>query len=642
MLDSAIAALMFLLRHLLLLAALAATAYVLGRRLSRRIPYRDPIEAVAFSTTLGLGAFAWLLFLSGLAGGLQRGVIVALVLAVHVLGWREWRRIAATVRRWRRRTRASPLWLAALAPAAVLPLYPPTAHDATVYHLPFAAGFLREHGPVFLPTLRFPVFPVLEEMLFTATMAFGGDTAAQLVPFLQMLLTALLALAWGRRLLCRRAGTWAAALWLGTPLVAWMGGAAYVDLGLALFATAALLAWEIGRETDEPAWVWMAGAAAGFAAGSKYLGLFFVAALGLSALLEGLRRRHPRRLLAFALAAALTLAPWYLWIVHHTGNPVFPYYAHLFGDSEWLSRIDRGRDIPLGSAPGTAWLPLLQEESRKVAGGVVDLLRVPWDALFRRHLYDYRAPLSPFLLLLLPTAGLAALLAPRTRRPLLWTLAYGLAWLVTTRDLRFLLAVLPALAVALAGGLDRLAARLPRGAATLLATTLLLLPGPLYAVYKISQRGAPPVTQQQRRSYLHRQLPGYSAIDFLNRERGDGYVVYALFAPTLRYYAEGRFLGDLLGPYRYGRLLPILDDGEKLHRRLRAFGADHLLVRRGVPRVRYPRGEAFRRLFVPLFDQGGFTVYRLAPAEDGAEERIIPTIRSTTSSGVSSEVSIPW
>src|SRR4029078_13631688 len=105
--------------------------------------------------------------------------------------------------------------LAAAAPLAVLAIYPPTAFDATLYHLPFARAFVTTGALPFLADGRFPVFPQANEILFAAVMLFGPDLAAHGVQLLATLLTALLLAAWGGR----PAGWLAAAVYLGNPIV---------------------------------------------------------------------------------------------------------------------------------------------------------------------------------------------------------------------------------------------------------------------------------------------------------------------------------------------------------------------------------------------------------------------------------------
>ena len=87
---------------------------------------------------------------------------------IHLAGLGAWQeelgRIWALLADRRRRAAAVGL-IAVSAPFFLLALYPPTAFDETLYHLPFAREFVRTGGVPFLPDLRFPVFPQLAEIL---------------------------------------------------------------------------------------------------------------------------------------------------------------------------------------------------------------------------------------------------------------------------------------------------------------------------------------------------------------------------------------------------------------------------------------------------------------------------------------------
>src|SRR6185295_15051266 len=120
----------------------------------------------------------------------------------------------------------------------LLTLYPPTACDAVVYHLPYVKTYLTHQALVPTPHLRYPVFPQVVEMIFVPMMMFGGDVATQGTSFVMTSLTAIILFAWGRQAFSERVGLWAAALWLGNPIVLLVGTWAYIDAGLSLFATA--------------------------------------------------------------------------------------------------------------------------------------------------------------------------------------------------------------------------------------------------------------------------------------------------------------------------------------------------------------------------------------------------------------------
>ncbi len=603
---------LFLVLHLGSLVLIAASAWVFGETVLRRCRL-DGGRALA--TALGLGLMAQATFFVGLAGGLRRGIVLALLALGHLACLRTWRRVLGLrvlgrLRGIRRPDRSRLLrWAtgtAILVPIIVLALYPPTGFDPTAYHLPYVKAFLEAQRLVFVPELRFPVFPQAVEMGFLLGFFLSGEIAAQLTQTLSLLLTAALIYEWGRDSFSSVAGGWAAALWLGTPLAVWVGASAFVDVGLAMYVTAAFCCQDRWRRDADRRWLWLAGAFAGFAAATKYLGLFFCGVLlGLTAV-RAWKARAWRPVLAVAVAAALTLAPWYLRIVYHTGNPVFPFYASVFGESEWMSLHDR----TLGAADG-GMAAVAARQFERMAEGLGFLLAVPWTAVFERDVFRGQAPLSPFYLMLLPLCLPLALLGRRTRRLLAVAGLYGLFWLTTVRDLRFLLPLLPALNLALADGLVRWKALAAKQGVALAVAALLLAPGPLYAAYKIHERGRFPLTEPEREAFLASRVEGYDMIRRLNREAGEGYTVYALFGERLGYHCDGRFVGNPFGPARYSRILRALRSGRELHHELRSLGACHFLVRHRNWRVRLPEDDFFRQRFRLLGRDSDYALYEL-------------------------------
>ncbi|MGH9367163.1 MAG: ArnT family glycosyltransferase [Thermoanaerobaculia bacterium] len=478
---------------------------------------------------------------------------------MHLLcrsAWRDGWGQAREISRKLSPARAAVLALAValvLSPLLLLPLYPPTSFDSTLYHLPYAKAFAATGGVPFLASLRFPVFPQLMELLFSGMLLFADDVAAQSLQALVTILTAGLVFVWGREAFGRTAGWLGAATYLGNPIVAYLAGTAYVDPGVSLFATAALFAVWRWRRSREHAWLILAAVFASSAAATKYLGLFFVAAIGTIVLLTPAPRARWRNVLHFTAVAAAILIPWYGRILLHTGNPLFPYFPALFGSSVW-------------------------EHARRGLRAVspLSVLTLPWDLVVRRETFNWQPPVSPVYLVALPLALFAAFRDERVRRMLLLALAYALFALSLPRDPRYFLPILPLVSVAAGAGL----ARLPLTRRPLLAgaVSVLLLPGWFYVAWQIRGLGALPVTAQQRNEFLSRHLPAYPAIRYMNRTRGRDYTMYAFHAENMVYFAEGRFLGDWSGPASFEKVLTSGATPEALHSKLRAFGVDYLLV----------------------------------------------------------------
>ncbi|HVT61015.1 MAG TPA: glycosyltransferase family 39 protein [Thermoanaerobaculia bacterium] len=460
----------FVFGHLLAWLALAATAYVAGRTLLRR-DLESRQETAAVATTLGLVAIANAGLLLGFAGLLRPGPALAALAALHLASLPGWRALAREGARLARRLppptpRLAPAALAALAalatlatiiallPFVALALYPPTAFDATLYHLPFARAFAASGGLPFLPRLRSPIFPQLQEVLFALLLLFFDDVAAHAVAALATALTVALLLAWGGRGFTRGAGWIAAAAYAGSPIVVYLSGTAYVEPGLVLFATAAMYALARWREAGERRWLALAAVFGAAAADSKYLGLYFLGVVALGAVAERPPRLpqpapHPgtsaapvsaagrpagrwRRLGVVAVAGGLLLAPWYARILLATGNPVFPFLPEIFGASPWTALNVR--------SPG--------ELGPRLGELVVALVRAPWDVVFARQRLGGYPPYSPVYLLALPALAAAAWRDRRVRALLLVSAAYALVVLALLPDARYLLVALPLVSLA--------------------------------------------------------------------------------------------------------------------------------------------------------------------------------------------------
>jgi hypothetical protein len=590
------------------LLGLAATAWVLGLGATRALglAFSGRLEKAVISTVLGLALASFLLFLLGLAGRLETVPVLLVAALVHIFGSSIWREIWVDLRAGGFR----PVWVAVLfvvaVPFALPALYPPSAFDATLYHLPFARAFVETGGLPYLADRRFPVFPQANEILFAAVMLFGRDVAAQGVQLFATLLTAAVLALWARRSFpgFRAAGALAAAIFLGNPLVSYLAGTAYIEPGLTLFVTGGLYAVDRWRQTADRRWLIPAAVLAATAADVKYLGLYF---LGVAALLVALAGKNPRPvrergidIVLFGGVALVFMAPWYLRVFILTGNPVFPYVPQIFGANPWQSLPDPNRE-------GT----LVQRLVRTV--------RIPWDLVFLRETYSRLPPASPVYLAAIPVLVAGAIRDARLRLwlavwlPIVAVYALACSWL--PRDSRYLVPILPLVSLAVVGAIAACAGRWRRS--RFLARILCLgclAPGWLYGFYWLSRNGPVPVSPARRDAFLAQKVPCYSAVAWLNHTRGGRYTVWAFRAEQATYFADGRFMGDWAGLASYRRVLAVSPSPEALHRELHRLGADHLLLSAAFARdLPFPEDAAFRRWFEPVYQDAGSRVYALAP-----------------------------
>ena len=598
---------------LLAVTVLTVLAYAVGRHLTMRLPFGSAAESIALSITLGLGTLATLTFALGLFGLLQRWAVGAFLLAVLVVCWpavpgrSSVLAVAAVVRRNPLLVVLAGFVVAVAAPLVTLALYPALAGDAISFHLAMPKLHIAAERVHLTPYLRYPVFPLVNEMLFAVMLLYAGDVGAQLVQCLAMLLVGILLYAWGDAARSPVGGLWAAALWIGSPLVVNFGTSAFIDAGLTLFVTASaycFFKW-IGQEASR-GWLLLSGVFTGFAAGSKYSALFFMAAFGVAVAYRSMRERRWAPVLTFGLAAGLVAAPWYVYNAVQTGNPVFPFFGHVFSYGPWnaedlAAQMAQMRRFNAGRSPD-------------------DFLRLPWNLASRPEAFHMEAPLSPVYLWLLPAVLVAGALMRHLRGVLAVTLAYVVFWFLSIQIARYLFPVLPLLSLLTALTIDRLVGMIPLRFGRLTGTVLALLvagtlvyPGWSFALRRMRELGPTPTTRAARAAYLSHWAPSYPAYQLLNDRRGSRYRLYQLLDEQMAYFADGTFMGDWFGPARYTPVLHALHDGRALHAELKRFGADHFLIwsNKWGGNEKPPADEFFRTHFKPLYVQGPIALFEI-------------------------------
>jgi hypothetical protein len=599
----------FVFSHYLFIAFLAFVSYLFGRRLTQRLNYHSVWEEVGISTALGLGVIAYLVFFLGLLGVLYPAVMWA-ALIVGALGcypvWMVWvRQRNAWWTRWKSAKNIPGLVVvftvvigALSLILSLLPLYPPTYWDDTEYHLACAKVYVQNHRMIFTPFLRYPTAPQINEMLFAWALLLSDDITAQLTQFLMMLVVAVMLFAWGRRILSPRAGLWAAALWLGSPHVIYLGASAYIDVGLACFVTAAAYAFFNWVANKEQGWLILSGVFAGFAASTKYSALFFVGIFGLATLYLAIRERRWTYPLIFGATAIGVVAPWYLRNLYYTGNPVFPFFGQIFGYGIWNEDDLRG---------------ILHDMKRFGHGKTLTSFSLLlYHLAYNQGAADVEAVSLRKLLLVLPALVMLAVVLIRSERLRgisLISVAFVLFWFLSVQVVRYLLPVLPMVSLVKASVVDQSLEWLSLSqkkwtiyaVIAALGAVLFLRPGWLYVARRVVERGPVPATQAQRDAYLMKRLPSptYHVYQFLNRQKGRNYRLYALYDENMAYFADGVFMGDWFGPARYARITNNLTSGQALYRELKQLDADYFLVTNHRPKlnVNLPQDDFFRRHF---------------------------------------------
>jgi 4-amino-4-deoxy-L-arabinose transferase-like glycosyltransferase len=464
---------------------------------------------------------------------------------------------------------ASAILLAA-AGATLLALVtaPPVMFDALNYHLAFPARWLAAGGFVEFPRHFFSYYPSAHGLLYSFALATVGPWGANAVHWWFGALAVLAAAELGGHLGGRRAATWAAACFGLTPAVLEIGGHAIADLAVAAFAGAALVAL---TRPESTAWTWRtaatAGLLAGTAAATKYLALATVVLPVALALVVLAPRRRPAACAAFAVGAAIALAPWLGRNLLWTGNPVYPYLQTVLGGppcerdlSAELASTTQSPGAFRSALPRALTAPVVRTFTPLREGG---LIGAHW-------------------LILVPVAAAVRGL-PRRRTAALWlaAAAAALAWGSLDHYARFLLpAMVPAaaLAGAAAAALTASASRTVARLFTVLLTGVLAWNATVIAsTFNLDQLSTVAGHLSQR-DFVNRWVSYGPAIPAVEEAVPDDGVILLVAEPRNLYVNREVLVED---PYRTPLLIELArgcHDSSELARRVSSLGATHVLV----------------------------------------------------------------
>jgi hypothetical protein len=547
----------------------------------------------------GAGVSSLLWFFLGLAGCYTQRYAAGVLLVGLLLFAKAWR--------GRRRQASAPeppgltgrlafaLVGAAMLMAAIASLAPPTAKDTLLYHIALPKFFLTARGLADVPNNIAQYYALGAEMNGVWAMLLGrlasvraGEAAFGATEFAYLPVLALAIYGWSRRLGLARDTAWVAiALTICIPTVYASASNGYNDMAFAVYLTIVIAAAAEFWQTPSRWSAAQIGLAMGFALGVKLLALFLAAPLLLMFLLR-LRKAERRSipgtsatavLRAALLSAGLAImlaAPWYVRNWARTGSPVYPFYSNLFGGrapgwDESRSLIDQVLNARYGGYPKSALdylaVPLrvslrAQPEIPRYFDGVLGisfLFGVPF--LFRLGSNNRKPETqnSPPVYVALALAG-----------------GFFLFWLFSSEQLRYLLPVLPAVAVGIAAAVSALGCR----QRTLLLATV--APGILVIGAWFLQQNPLPVLMggESRQSFLERRVDHYRFYEAANQLLPANARLWLIDMRGDTYYLDHPYFFDFrIEHYTLMQLVRSSDSIEELNYQVRGRGISYVLAR---------------------------------------------------------------
>ena len=555
---------LYLAKQIGIAIAFGVWAYIVAKGLFAKSSLRlSPIEEVALLVPVGLAVAIGLLFGLGLAGVLTApGVLAVAGLALAITSWRLRERhasgLSGTLHAIARRVTPARLVMLllvgiVLVPVALNGLTPPYVSDEVRYHLPYAMHFVEQGRIVPDLYLRYPFHTLNVNLLYAAALIFGDDVTPHYIHLLLGCLGGLALYVLAVPTCGRVMAFCAVLLFFVTPTFRFLAPTAIIDFGLAAFVTSTIAC--LDRARGRTALVVCAGLAFGAALGTKYLAL---ALLPLVVAWAAYRTRDGRQVLWFAAVAVLTGAPWYIYNLIWTGNPISPFAGEWFSSWPWT-------DEDLAAQ--------LQELGHLARGhSLSDLASLPYRLVFEPYRFRIHQPVP------IPIAfGLMTLvLLPwwnRNMRPYgLLVLVVITTWFFTVSIFRYLAAILPVWSLISIWSVEwslwhtvslvsrnRIIPAVARRHVSYAAATIVLVF--IGYQFQLDNRwlDAAAVTERvvHRDRFLRKRISVYGVAEHLRQAGTQDEVIFAFPPGALYSYARrNRVVGDHFGPMSRRAILP--------------------------------------------------------------------------------------
>lgn len=558
---------------IVMMLLIAASWYGVGSLLVSRIRFSGDglnFRSLVVAISLSAGAAIWSLvfFFLGLAGAYTPAAAIVAIIAGLALA-------AFTLRNVRSpKIAAAPpeapsfadrvLILLISVPvvlAIVAALAPPTAKDALLYHFAVPKAFIAQQSNAFIEgNIASYMALGTESHIVWAMLAGGlvspraGEAAAGATIWLFFPIILIFIFGWVREMgLARRWALIATLMFAAIPTAYHIAASGYIDIAWSLSITLAIYALTRWWRSLEVGWLLLISIFLGAALSAKLLTVFTIAAFALVMVLRvrkvqnesgGNTAKVFTAGMASLVFAVLFAFPSYLRTWIGTGSPLFPFYM-----SVWP-----------GSAPGwdTERSNLLQAMNSQYGGydkTIVDILLTPWNlsvAAQPEAAVYFDGVLGVAFLLGLPVliwavwklelraeakvcAGIAAVLF--------------LFWMSSSQQLRYLLPILPALAVAIVVAMSAASERI-QGFAAIAGGSLAVAAaaGVLVSAAWFLQNAPLRVTLggETRESYLTRNIDYYPYYQWLNTETEPTAKVWLIDMRRDSYHLERPYFSDYL------------------------------------------------------------------------------------------------
>lgn len=581
-------------------ALIACCWFGLGAVVMRWVKLETTSLALRVAWQLATGASLWSLlwFALGMVGLFRPAVALGLLLVGLSLAAVAIRQASPA---WSRREKADEDWLRRTAVglivfvcllALIAALAPPTGKDAMVYRLAMPKAYLAAGGIVDVATNVLGFLSLGAEMHGVWAMLLGNfvntrvaESAFGAISFVWLPVLLLAIYGFARELNVSRAWALVATAFVAAiPSLYQVAATGYVDHSLALFVVLAVQAAGQWWVTQSRQSLLGLAFALGGALAVKFIALFaffpfFIVVLFKAR--EG-QQRAPEKAntvllsgCAALLFAGLLASPWYLRTWARTGSPIYPFYAHLWNGSSPNWDAERSRLFQM-------WVARYGGDAKTMVDYVAAPVRLSLTAQpeFAAN-YDGVLGISfllglPLLLWGLWRVGLSA----EVKIAVAVSGGWYVGWLFSSQQMRFLLPVFPALAVAIVVAASKLSSR-----ALQWALLVSVIPGVLIiAAWFLEQNPLRVVLGgETRAAYLERRLDHYPYYQIINRDLPMTARVWLINMRNDTVHLQRDYFADyIFEDYTITKLVKESANVSELRAKVKAMGITHILLRQDV------------------------------------------------------------
>ena len=489
----------------------------------------------------------------------------------------------------------------------ILNLTPPISRDALIHHLAVPKLWLK-HGKIYeIPWANFAYYPMNIDLLYALCLYFNNDIAPKFIHLGFGMGTGLMIYLYLKPKFDRNWGLLGMVIFITTPIVVWLSTSAYVDLGMTFFTTGSVLAFIKWRDSKYKniKWFLISSLGMGIAVGSKYNALIAGFILNMFLMLSVVRDTHRQTTalkygILFFVVTAFVASPWYLKNYFQTGNPFYPLFDGFFKS---LNHTPVQEVAYRQAIKKTEQISFFKMREIMYGESFWETLLIPIRMFFQGKDTSYQyfqGSLNPILILFSPFIMLNKRYIKDKFIFVFFTVVFIImAYFLTAKQVRYILPVLPFLAIIAAMGIKDFLDKLEES--TLFSSlrfvekiksivrvfvfssiAILLIFNFIYLKNRIEIINPFPYVlgKETREAFLKRHLLHYDALEYINNSLPDDAVVFTMFLGRRGYYLHRAYKNEpSFGMNTLHHMINDSDDENKFMAYVRSMGVTHILMR---------------------------------------------------------------